>query len=87
MTPELVTAFGGVVVGILGAFLGGKKGGENSLNGFKDEVRTGFTSVNGKLDVLTKTDGIHEAKLEAIEKIVDARKRAEAVEVERRRSA
>lgn len=57
------------------------------MNGFKDEVRESFKSVNGKLDVLTKTDGAHEARLGSIERIVDRRMREEDVLVERRESA
>ena len=68
MTPEVITAFGGVVVGVLGAFLGGKKGGETGMNGFKEEVRERFDSVDSRLDILVKTDGEHEARLHVLEK-------------------
>ena len=71
--PTTITAIGGAIAATLAAALGGKKGGENSLNGFKDEVRGNFTGIHAKLDGLTHTDGSHEARLERIETIVDRR--------------
>ena len=87
MTPELVIAMGTAVAAVVGAAVGGKKGGETAMNGFKEEVRESFKSVNGKLDGLTKTDGAHEARLGSIERIVDRRIREEDVVLERREIA
>lgn len=84
MDPATITALGVALTGVVGAFVGGKKGGENSLNGFKDEVRKGFKTVHEKLDGLTKTDGAHEERLERIETIVDRRLGTQPVLEERR---
>lgn len=84
MTPEIIIAIGTAGAAVVAAFTGGKKGGENSLNGFKEEVRGNFTGIHSKLDGLTKTDGAHEARLESIERIVDRRMSEESVTLERR---
>ena len=77
MTPEIIIAFGTAGAAIMAAFVGGtaggRKGGEASLNGFKEEVRGNFTGIHAKLDGLTRTDGEHGARLEAVERIVDRR--------------
>ena len=82
--PTTITAIGGAIAATLAAALGGKKGGEASLNGFKEEVRTNFKGVHSKLDGLTHTDGSHEARLERIETIVDRRMGTQPVLDERR---
>lgn len=84
MEPATITAIGGALAAVVASFAGGKKGGENSLNGFKEEVRGNFRGVNEKLDGLVKTDGAHEARLGAIERIVDRRLGAQPVLDERR---
>lgn len=84
VTPDLIIAIGTAVSAVGGAIWGGKKGGENSLNGFKEEVRENFTGIHGKLDALTKTDGAHEARLERIETIVDRRLGSQPVLEDRR---
>lgn len=84
ISPEMLTAAGGAIGAIAAAFAGGKRGGENSLNGFKDEVRERFDSIDGRLDVLVRTDGAHEARLGSIERLVDRRVRSEPVLEERR---
>ena len=68
MSPEMLTAAGGAVGAIIAAFAGGKSGGANSLNGFKEEVRERFDSVDERLDTLVRTDGAHEARLTVLEK-------------------
>lgn len=77
MGPEIITALGTALAGIVGAFVGGK----NSLNGFKarvdtrfDAVDAGFTRVETKVDGLVKTDGVHEARLALIEKHLEKEK-------------
>ena len=88
MTPEIIIALGTAGAAIVAAFAGGtaggKKGGENALNGFKEEVRTNFQGVHEKLDGLTRTDGSHEARLGRIETIVDRRLAPQPVLDERR---
>lgn len=85
MEPATITAIGGAIAATLAAAFGGKKGGESSLNGFKEEVRGNFGSVHSKLDGLMKTDGAHEARLETIEKIVDRRLAQEPLVLAERR--
>ena len=82
--PTTITAIGGALAATLAAAFGGKKGGENSLNGFKEEVRGNFTGIHAKLDGLTHTDGAHNARLERIETIVDRRMGTQPVLDERR---
>ena len=82
--PTVITAIGGAVAATLAAALGGKKGGENSLNGFKEEVRGNFTGIHAKLDTLTHTDGAHDARLGRIETLVDRRLGSQPVLEERR---
>lgn len=84
LEPATITAIGGALAAVVASFAGGKSGGQNSLNGFKGEVRESFKGVNEKLDGLTKTDGAHEARLEAIERIVDRRLSPQPVLDERR---
>lgn len=64
--PTTITAIGGAVAATLAAAFGGKKGGEASLNGFKEEVRTRFDSIDERLVALTKTDGMHEEAISAL---------------------
>ena len=82
--PATITAVGGAIAAVGAAFFGGKTGGANSLNGFKEEVRTNFKGVHEKLDGLTRTDGSHEARLGRIETIVDRRLASQPVLDERR---
>lgn len=84
LSPEIITAIGGAGAAVIAAFAGGKAGGTNSLNGFKEEVRVAFKGVHDKLDVLTLRDGEHEARLGSIERIVDRRITASPVVEERR---
>lgn len=69
MTPEIITALGGAIAAVAAAFVGGKSGGANSLNGFKDEVRTNFQGVHAKLDTLEENGTRREVRLETLEKI------------------
>ena len=64
--PATITAVGGAVAAVGAAFFGGKTGGANSLNGFKEEVRGRFDSVDERLGVLTKADGMHEEAISAL---------------------
>jgi molybdenum-dependent DNA-binding transcriptional regulator ModE len=77
MTPEVITALAGAVTATIGAVVGGRRGGktggESSLNGFKEEVRQSFLGIHVKLDVLTKTDGEHEARLKNVEYMSERR--------------
>ena len=82
--PATITAVGGAIAAVGAAFFGGKTGGANSLNGFKEECRTSFTKMDEKLDDLMKTDGAHESRLARIETIVDRRLGTQPVLEERR---
>ena len=73
MTPEVITALAGAVTATIGAIVGGNKGGKNSMNGFKEEVRESFRGIHVKLDVLTKTDGEHDARLKNVEYMSERR--------------
>lgn len=67
MTPEIWTAAGGALGAILAAWGGGSAGGRNALNGFKDEMRRRFDSVDARLDRLVEKDGEHEIRLDRLE--------------------
>jgi hypothetical protein len=68
ISPELATAIGGAAAAVVAAFAGGNSGGKNSLNGFKEEVRAGFTGVNERLDEVIETQGAHDARLDILER-------------------
>jgi hypothetical protein len=87
-SPEVITAIGGALAATLGAIAGGKRGGENALNGFKEETRESFKGVHSKLDDLMQTDGSHGARINALEDITERlERRVQSVPVynERRR--
>jgi hypothetical protein len=92
LSVEVITAIGGALAATAGAigaaFQGGKKGGENALNGFKEETRESFKGVHSKLDDLMQTDGSHGARINALEDITERlERRVQSVPVynERRR--